>query len=172
MTLLAIDGHVTAEIFRQLEDLPENATHLLVSSGGNDALRNAHLLQEQVNTVGDAMDLFPGLRTNFQRDYESMLSQISRLSCSVAVCTVYDTIPQIGQNALTALSIFNDRILKSAFAMKIPVLDLRLVFSEKSDYSAVSPIEPSATGTIKLVRSIVEMLSRHDFTSKQSVVYI
>src|SRR5918996_5903451 len=40
-TLLAVDGHVTSDIARQLERLPKDATHLLVSSGGNDALSHA-----------------------------------------------------------------------------------------------------------------------------------
>jgi hypothetical protein len=61
--------------------------------------------------------------------------------------------------------------LRAAIAADIPVLDLRLVFNEESDYSAVSPIEPSAAGSAKLVQSILKMLSNHDFASKHTVVY-
>jgi hypothetical protein len=170
-TLLAVDGDVTADINRQLNELPADATHLLISCGGNDALRHAYLLREQVNNVGDAMGLFAQARRKFQRDYDSMLSNVLTLNRRVAVCTVYDTIPEIGESALTALSMFNELILRSAIATKIPVLDLRLVFSEKLDYSAVSPIEPSATGTAKLVRSIADFLNNHDFAANQTVIY-
>ncbi|HEX2932772.1 MAG TPA: SGNH/GDSL hydrolase family protein [Candidatus Binatia bacterium] len=172
VTLLAVDGDVSADISRQLKDLPVDSTHLLISCGGNDALRHAYLLREQVNNVGDAMGLFAQARRKFQRDYDSMLSNVLTLNRRAAVCTVYDTIPEIGESALTALSMFNEIILRSAIATKIPVLDLRLVLSEKSDYSAVSPIEPSATGTAKLVRSISDLVNNHDFAAKQTIIYV
>ena len=38
-TLLAVDGSVTKEVAGQLENLPTEATHVVISSGGNDALR-------------------------------------------------------------------------------------------------------------------------------------
>ena len=170
-TLLAVDGDMTSDVARQLERLPEDATHLLVSSGGNDALGHAYLLRESVNTAGEAMNLFAEVRRRFRRDYESMIARVIRLNRKAGVCTVYDTIPTIGESALTGLSMFNELILRAAIEAKIPVLDLRLVFSEESDYSAVSPIEPSATGSAKLVQSILKMLRNHDFASNQTVVY-
>ena len=36
-TLLAVDGAIASDVRRQLERLPEDATHLVVSVGGNDA---------------------------------------------------------------------------------------------------------------------------------------
>jgi len=170
-TLLAVDGHVTSDVARQLERLPEDATHLLVSSGGNDALSHAYLLREPVRTAGEALNMFARVRRKFRGDYESMVSRLLRLNRRAAVCTVYDTIPNLGERALTGLSMFNELILRAAIAADIPVLDLRLVFNEESDYSAVSPIEPSAAGSAKLVQSILKMLSNHDFASKHTVVY-
>ena len=37
-SLLAVDGHVTGDVAGQLRGLPADATHLVVSAGGNDAL--------------------------------------------------------------------------------------------------------------------------------------
>ena len=37
VTRLAVDGHVPADVAGQLAKLPEDATHLIVSCGGNDA---------------------------------------------------------------------------------------------------------------------------------------
>ena len=37
-TLLAVDGDITADVANQLRNLPNDATHIVVSSGGNDAL--------------------------------------------------------------------------------------------------------------------------------------
>ena len=66
----------------------------------------------------------------------------------------------------------NELILRCAIGRSIPLLDLRLVFEAGSDYSEVSPIEPSAAGGAKLVRAIVRMLREHDFAIRRSVVHI
>src|SRR6476659_6170002 len=47
-TLLAVDGHVTNDVERQLCRLPADATHLVVSVGGNDALAESGILRETV----------------------------------------------------------------------------------------------------------------------------
>lgn len=41
-TLLAVDGSVTREVHNQLTELPADASHLVASSGGNDALRQLY----------------------------------------------------------------------------------------------------------------------------------
>jgi lysophospholipase L1-like esterase len=46
VTLQAVDGHVTADVKRQLQRVPESATHLVISVGGNDALGHVSLLGE------------------------------------------------------------------------------------------------------------------------------
>lgn len=66
---------------------------------------------------------------------------------------------------------FNDIILREAFMAKVPVIDLRLVCNESTDYSEISPIEPSAAGGEKIVQTIVSFLERHDLMQKQSVIY-
>ena len=35
---LAVDGAVVSEVLRQLSDVPVDATHVVISAGGNDAL--------------------------------------------------------------------------------------------------------------------------------------
>src|SRR5262245_27866943 len=55
-TLLAVDGHITEDIPRQLRGLPHDATHLFVSAGGgNDALGESAILNEPACTVGEAL---------------------------------------------------------------------------------------------------------------------
>ena len=39
-TLLAIDGSITTDLHAQVQKLPKDSTHLFLSVGGNDALRN------------------------------------------------------------------------------------------------------------------------------------
>ena len=43
-SLAAVDGAVTADVARQLGRVPHGATHLVVSVGGNDALRQEAVL--------------------------------------------------------------------------------------------------------------------------------
>jgi hypothetical protein len=46
-TLCAIDGSMVQDVKSQLSRLPPDATHLVVSAGGNDALNNVNILGEK-----------------------------------------------------------------------------------------------------------------------------
>jgi hypothetical protein len=100
-----------------------------------------------------------------------MLETLTDLKMHLAVCTVYDCVPGYEGISMTALALFNEVILREAFAAKVPVIDLRLICSEPSDYSEISPIEPSAAGGEKIVQAIVRLLTTQRFDSKQSVIY-
>src|SRR3954471_1350008 len=54
-TLLAVDGSVMAGVLRQLERVPADATYLVVSMGGNDALAAASILDAPSTSVGEAL---------------------------------------------------------------------------------------------------------------------
>jgi len=56
------------------------------------------------------------------------------------------------------LTMFNDCIVRAAFAHDLPLLDLRLICTEEADYA--NPIEPSARGGEKIARRIVEYVER------------
>jgi hypothetical protein len=43
--MIAVDGDYVGDVWRQLRLPPKNATHILVSAGGNDALGHAHKLR-------------------------------------------------------------------------------------------------------------------------------
>src|SRR4051794_31908129 len=49
-SLLAVDGAVIAGVARQLERLPRDVTHLVVSAGGNDALGHSDLLERRATS--------------------------------------------------------------------------------------------------------------------------
>jgi hypothetical protein len=51
---------------------------------------------------------------------------------------------------------FNDVILRTAFQWHLPVIDLRLICTEASDYA--NPIEPSGSGGAKIARAIAGAL--------------
>ncbi|WP_292713827.1 hypothetical protein [Mesorhizobium sp.] len=53
--LLAVDGSVMAGVRQQLDRLPADATHLVVSMGGNDALGVSSVLDAPSRSVADAL---------------------------------------------------------------------------------------------------------------------
>ncbi len=170
-TLLAVDGHITDDVLNQLKALPANATHLVVSAGGNDALGESSILGEPACTVGDALHIIHDARKRFQHAYRAMLEAVSAVGKPTAVCTVYDSIPGLGPAEQAALAGFNELILREAFLAGLPVIDLRLVCDRPADYSHVSPIEPSAVGGAKIVRAITDMVTTHDFGQRRSSIY-
>jgi hypothetical protein len=170
-TLLAVDGHTTEEVPGQLARLPINATHLVVSAGGNDALGESGILNEVACTVGEALGLLGTARARFRASYRAMLAALVATGKPVAVCTVYDAVPGLGDEERTALASFNEVILREAPAAGLPIIDLRLICDQPADYSHVSPIEPSSIGGAKITRVIAEVLAAHDFSQRRRGIY-
>jgi hypothetical protein len=154
-TLLAVDGATIESVERQLQRLPETATNLVLSVGGNDALEHAgFLLTEPADSFAAALAGIARIRDEFSREYQAMLDEVRSVGLPLAVCTIYDSIPGLGEAELAGVSIFNDVITRCAFAAGATLLDLRLIANESTDYAAVSPIEPSASGGGKIARAI------------------
>ncbi len=153
-TLLAIDGDVTAGVPRQLLGLPGGATHLVVSVGGNDALRVASLLDSRPRSLADALLMLKREQDPFASAYERMLDAVAATDLPTAVCTVYDTPPSeyLYPVIRTGLAVFNDIITRAAFRRGVPLIDLRLICDEDADYA--NPIEPSVHGGEKIARAI------------------
>ncbi|MBL4661467.1 MAG: SGNH/GDSL hydrolase family protein [Alcanivoracaceae bacterium] len=170
-TLLAVDGNITSDVYNQLELLPDDTTHAFLSIGGNDALRVVNVLQQSSSTVGEAMEVFTEIRLDFQKRYRELITQIKQKVDQLTICTVHDCIPDIEPRSLTALSLFNEIILKEAISIGTSIIDLRLLCNEKEDYSSISPIEPSGQGAKKIVEQIVKVIKEHDFNNLISHVY-
>ncbi|WP_411376389.1 SGNH/GDSL hydrolase family protein [Arthrobacter sp. MPF02] len=153
-SLLAVDGDVIAGVQRQLGALPHNATHLVVSVGGNDALGHGSLLQERPETVAHALLLLAAAQGRFAEEYNAMLDAVTAIGLPAAVCTIYDTPPSGPQQHVVkaALCLFNDAITRAAFTRCQAVIDLRLICSEDGDYA--NPIEPSEQGGRKIAQAI------------------
>jgi hypothetical protein len=167
-TLLAVDGDVINGVARQLGGLPADATHLVVSAGGNDALGYRHLLQRPVGSTAEALLAFHGAQAEFGAAYAAMLDAVAAVGLPVAACTIYDTPSSEPDHALvrTALSFFNDCITRAVFSRRIPLVDLRLVCDDDADYA--NPIEPSVQGGGKIARAVAGFLqadvaARHPF---------
>lgn len=157
-TLLARDGDVVGDIADQLLDLPPDATHLVLSVGGNDALAVADVGSFPAGSVNDALRHLTRIRLEFLAAYRKMLGRLIYLELPLAVCTIYEAIPGLTEELQTALCVFNDSIIREALAARLPIIDLRAVCTEAGDYSEISPIEPSGQGGRKIAQAIREWI--------------
>jgi hypothetical protein len=64
-TLAAVDGGVIRDIPRQLERVPDDATHLVISVGGNDALGFSAVLGPPSRSVADTLEQLALIRGEF-----------------------------------------------------------------------------------------------------------
>ena len=188
VSLLAVDGHVINNVEGQLRNLPNDTTHLVISVGGNNAMSKLNELSRTARNIGDGFLTFHDFRESFESDYINLLTNALSFNIPTTLCTIYhpcfnhsdmervsdymeygvksETIQKI---AMTALPIFNDIIFQEAVNFNLPVIDLRLIFNDKSDYA--NPIEPSAIGGLKMAKVIKKVVYEHDFSLKNTVIF-
>jgi len=158
-TLGAVDGATTDDFATQLDTLPEDATHLVVSLGGNDALGHVDLLDRRVHSSADVLSGLAAAAERFEKRYRRSIDGVLEYRLPTTVCTIYNgnsADADFQRLASTALSVFNDAILRVAFEHRLDVIDLRLICTEPTDYA--NPIEPSSRGGQKIAEAICEVL--------------
>ena len=184
----AVDGHTMRDLLdTQLSDEGLNeATHIVMSIGGNDLLQNISFLQ-MTSKLSEVMDkdarigkwgvreLNPSRNKVFEETYfeiikpfnslyETIVEKLSNYRAKLLLCTVYegdlfgsDEFENVFYSSKTMVSIFNDLVYKSSSKFKTDVLELRNIFVSSEDYA--NPIEPSHIGGEKLAKSIVEWVN-------------
>ena len=170
-TLLASDGAVVAGVAVQLGRLPPDATHLVVSVGGNDALHHAGILDRKIENSAQLFGELAAIHAEFRSAYARMLDAVLAHGKPTAVCTIYDSNFESPKKELAdvALSVFDDAILRCASERGVAVIDLRRIFRDRKDYA--NSIEPSDIGGEKMVQAILGVVRSHDFTGRQTVLY-
>lgn len=171
-TLKAVDGNLVEHVSGQLLKSPSDATHFVISVGGNNAIMNADVLGLKVNSSAEVFDNLADRISTFEYHYREMLKTVLSKNLPTAVCTIYYpnfSEPSFQKLSVAALSSFNDVIIRQAISFGIPFLDLRLICSEKDDYA--NEIEPSSKGGRKIAAKILEIVNNNDFTTKQTRVY-
>lgn len=162
-TLLARDGSMINDIIYQLTQLPEDASFLVLSVGGNDALSHADILSERANSVSEVLLQLADMQDEFRNNYRTMLKNVRSYKLPTLICTIYYPRfpdPYIQKMSKLALSIFNDCIISEALASRSRLIDLRIIFDEDKDYA--TPIEPSEQGGEKLADAILEKIKEHE----------
>ena len=169
-TLAALDGSKIGDVRRQLRRVPADATHLVVSVGGNDALGHIDFLGAPAATTAEALLGLAEIAAGFERGYHSMLAEVLAHGLPTAICTIYyPRFPDaaLQKVAVAALTVFNDSIVRAAVAHDLALLDLRLICTEAGDYA--NSIEPSARGGEKIARAIAEVVERGSVAGRTEV---
>lgn len=170
-TLCAIDGSTTGDLAGQLERVPADATHLVISLGGNDALLNLDVLDAPVSSIPEALALFGERIDQFEAAYRQAIDGALSLGRDTTVCSIYsaDLEPTLARSARMLLMMFNDVILRVAFERGVRVIDLRLVCTEKADYA--HEIEPSGAGGRKVALAITRAVAATEGARPLSTVF-
>jgi len=159
-SLLAVDGATAENVPSQLQRIPPDASHLVLSVGGNDALMNASILHVPADSVSQAVAALAEVSRGFEKNYRRAVAVCRQLSLPLTLCTIYNgCFPDGNYQRLisTALMVFNDVILRVGIEFGLAVIDLRFVCSSAVDYA--NPIEPSSVGGAKIARAIVNLVS-------------
>jgi hypothetical protein len=159
--LRAVDGAVTNDVAAQLADLPADATHLVLSVGGNDLIACAgEMLRTPVAVSSEVFLLLARVIGVFESMYRRVLEACLKKGLPLVVCTIYNgnfADQEFQTMARVAVAAFNDAILRLSREKGLRAIDLRLVCALAEDYA--NPIEPSAIGGKKIARAIWRTIS-------------
>lgn len=170
--LLAVDGSLVEHIEEQLQNLHTETSHVVISIGGNNAIMNADVLSRKVENSAEVLSDLSARAAQFETAYRRMLSVVASKGLKAAVSTVY--FPNFSDGsvqrvAVAALTVFNDVIIRNAALNGLPIIDLRLICTDPSDYA--NEIEPSGVGGEKIAKVILNVFRTHDFSDRRTAIY-
>lgn len=168
-TLLARDGAVIEGVHQQLRYLPEDGTDLVVSAGGNDALRATGVLTEPAGSVAAALGEILVVRDRFAALYGTLLDAVEGTGKRARICTIYDVwLPDVEQRRIAnlALGVLNDVVTREAARRRLPLIDLRVMLTRQEHFA--NAIEPSESGGELIADAIVHSL-RHDHAGPAAI---
>lgn len=90
VTLLAVDGDTTRQVPERLSRVPKEASHLVLSVGGNDALEYIDLLGRPAASVSEAITVVSVAVEQFDRNYRACLREVLALDRPTIVCSIYN----------------------------------------------------------------------------------
>jgi hypothetical protein len=144
-----------------LAQIPADASHVVITIEGNRAIATSGLLEGRPESYEEALARLSFAADQFEEVMRSLIRVALATRLPAAVCTMF---PPRLQNpvqqraASTALAIFNDRIIRQAVDVHMPIADLRTACTEAADYSSRGLL--SRTGLTKVAALIWKAL--HD----------
>ena len=163
VTLLAVDGATSRSVPDQAADIPADATHLVLSVGGNDALMRADVLETPVASSAEAFLLLADAAADFERSYRAAVTAVLVRGLPLIVCAIYNaSFPEADYQRCVqvAVAAYDDVIIRVATEHGLSVIDLRPVCCDPADY--VLDIEPSAAGGARIAAAIFRAITEPD----------
>ena len=124
-----------------VREIPEDATHVVISIEGAWAIEASGLLQGGTHTISEALETLATAADEFEGILRSMIDAAQETGLPTLVCTLVPAHhPKPVQHRIlsTALAIFNDRVMRRAVAAGLSIVDLRLVCDEDADYASAT----------------------------------
>jgi len=124
-----------------VREIPEDATHVVISIEGAWAIETSGLLQGGTHTISEALETLATAADAFEVVLGGMIAAAQETGLPTLVCTLVParyTKPAQHRIASTALAIFNDRIMRRAVAARLSIVELRLVCNEDADYASAT----------------------------------
>jgi hypothetical protein len=178
VTLCAKDGALISALLPQSQTIPETATHLIISIGGNNGLSLSGILLKPIDTVEQGVILLHDALQTFEAEYSQAINELSQQFGStkkIILCTLYNPCFEYynvspNQKAVNVgVTMIADVIQKVAHRHGFPVIDFRRFMTTPECFA--NPIEPSGIGGEKIAKAIIEVISQHNFESRTSIVY-
>jgi hypothetical protein len=178
VSMYAKDGALIEAVSGQLDrGVESSVTHIVVSVGGNNLIYKSTVIKEKCESISDGLiRLENEISKEFEEKYEEIIQRVLKENRPVMICAVYHpdfarknvtTLDQVAAN--TAMRIFHDLLFSIARKYHLPVVDLRSVISEESDYA--NPIELAHNGGEKLAKAVIQAIKDHPFEKQVSIIY-
>jgi hypothetical protein len=149
-------GHIRA--------IPADASHVGICIDGGWAIEASGLLRGGAQSIRDALDALASAADEFESIFVRLVGAATETGLPTIVCTLVPARyvePFQQRVAATALAIFNDRILRGAFAARLSIVELRLVCDEDGDYASETLLSRSGVRKVaNVARSALYEISR------------
>jgi hypothetical protein len=157
---------------RHVQAFPEDATHVAISVEGGWAIETSGLLRGRAQSIREALDTLAAAADEFEVAFAGLIAAALETGLPTVVCTLVPSRfvePSQQRVAATALAIFNDRVMRRAFAARLAIVDLRLVCDEDADYGSETLL--SRAGVRKAANVIRAALYEISRSAGRSRVY-
>ena len=89
VSLLATDGAKISDIKTQIDNIPADGTHLVISAGGNDALSHINIFNQPCGSIGYALERLCTIRDEFDEKYWELITLAHDKDIPLTLCTIY-----------------------------------------------------------------------------------
>ena len=155
------------EVLRKshIRAIPAQATHIGICVDGGWAIETSGLLQGDAQSVRGTLDALASAADEFEGIFACLIAAAKETGLPTIICTLVPARyvdPVQERAAATALAIFNDRILRRAFAERLSIVELRLVCDEDSDYASETLLSHAGVRKVaNVARSALYEVSRN-----------